>query len=97
MTKQFADYTKISCFITVTGYASSSALETYQASNTKTVWAGVVFDESATYAALPQDITYSLRVSLLSGETNWRTDRTYAFTVTSSPRNDDKTGGEPCT
>ena len=57
-----------------------------------------MFDESATYTTtLPQDITYSLRVSLLPDETSWRTDRTYAFTVKSSPRNNIKTGGDPGT
>lgn len=82
--------------VTVTGYASASALQSYQASNTNKVWAGIVFDESATYTpSIPNNIKYSLRVSLPSGKTKWRTDRTYPFTTTSSPRNDDPTGGEP--
>lgn len=54
-----------------------------------------MFDESVTYTSLPNDVKYSLRVSLLDGDTRWRTDRTFPFVLTTAPRNDDKTGGEP--
>ena len=82
-------------YIAVQGFASGSALETYHSSNSDKVLAGIVFDESVTYTTMPNNVKYSLRVSLLDGDTNWRTDRTYPFTVSSNPRNNEATGGEP--
>ncbi|XP_052061510.1 phospholipid-transporting ATPase ABCA3-like [Mytilus californianus] len=81
----------------VTGFASNSDVETYHTNNPSKVLAAVVFDESVNYTSttLPQNVQYSLRVSLLDGDTRWRTDRTFPFVLTTAPRNNDATGGEP--
>ena len=81
----------------MTSFASEAAALNYYEVNPNTVWAIVVFDESVDYStALPDAISYRLRVRRKSADDDWETENNFAFFQNPSYRNDEKEGGRPC-